>query len=72
MEENANITPPAKISKRNRRYYLHAKIKKFMRIDVGARTLYYNEEVLDNLSAKQLQYFLELQMKFNYAAQLEI
>lgn len=62
------IAPP----RRTRRYYLHSKVKRFLRIDVYARTMYYTEDLFDRLTIRQVQYFLELQMKFNYTAQQEI
>lgn len=58
--------------KSTRRYYLHRKIKDFTRIDVYGRTITYTDDLLEKMTAKQLRYFLELQIKFNYTAQLEI
>jgi hypothetical protein len=68
---NEKIAPPAK-KKANRRYYLHRMVKGFLRIDVGQRTMYYHKDLLETITVKQIQYFLELQMKFNYVAQQEI
>jgi hypothetical protein len=76
MNEHPTPPPPEKkraVSRKDqRRYYLHRKIKPFMRIDVYKRTLYYTEGLLYQITAKQLRYFLELQQKFNYSAQQEL
>ena len=58
--------------KNNRRYYLHQRLKRIVRVDSHNRTMFYCENILDQLTDRQVRYFVELQMKFNYTAQQEI
>lgn len=57
---------------RARRYYLHRKLRKVMRINAHSRTLFYQEDQLHSLTDLQVRYFLELVTRFKYSATQEI
>lgn len=41
--------PPA-----NRRYYLHRKLKKFMKVDAHKRIMMFQEDTFDNMTSTQM------------------
>jgi len=50
----------ARDAKTKRRYFLHAEVKKFAKIDVRKRQVDVTDEFVRNLSDKQSAYILEL------------
>jgi hypothetical protein len=55
-----------------RRYYLHRKVKKFIKIDAYRKILYYSDDLFEQLTDQQVRYFVELQLVHQYSAQQEI
>jgi hypothetical protein len=55
-----------------RRYYLHSKLKKVIRLNSKARTIGVTETKIDSLTVIQSKYIGELQGRFNYSVQYEI
>lgn len=55
-----------------RRYYLHSKLKKVIRLNSKARTIGVTEAKIDSLTVIQSKYIGELQGRFNYSVQYEI
>lgn len=70
---NECTPPPAKSrNKKNRRYYLHRRLKRFVSIDAHKRLIMFREDIFDEMNVTQLAYFIELQRKYNYTAQYQL
>lgn len=57
---------------RNRRYYLHRRIKRFARLKVSLKTIYIGSTMMGGGNVRDSFYMNELCSKYNYVVQLEI
>lgn len=58
--------------RRNRRYKLHVRIKKFTRMDARKRTVFMNEQILSGMDERQQRVLSEIRDSFKYNIQMEI
>lgn len=57
---------------RNRKYYLHRRVKAICRLKVAQRTMFVSVGAMSELSGKKEQYMSELRDVYGYAIQTEI
>lgn len=61
--------PAAITTKKRRLYYLHRRIKPFLKVDAKTKQIFITEELVQALTPQATNYFGELKQIYHYSAQ---